>query len=123
MSEQPRPSRRGPILVGALIAAPAIGLLVFALLAGLRTETIVIEVPAGTAERIAAGEDVELLPRVLEVSVGDRLEIRNQDTVAHDVGPYAVEAGQTLQQSFSSPGTLEGTCTLHDSGEFTIVVR
>jgi plastocyanin len=117
------PSRRGPLLLVALIAAPAIVLLAFAALSSFRSETIVIEVPAGTAERIAAGEDVELLPRTLEVSVGDRLEVRNLDDVAHQVGPYDVAAGQTIEQTFSTPGTLEGLCTLHDSGRFTIVVR
>jgi plastocyanin len=117
------PSRRGPLLLIALIAAPAIVLLAFAALSSLRSETIEIEVPAGTAERIAAGEDVELLPRTLEVSVGDRLVVRNLDDVAHQVGPYDVAAGQTIEQAFSTPGTLEGLCTLHDSGHVTIVVR
>ncbi|MFW5833893.1 MAG: hypothetical protein ACOCYE_07330, partial [Pseudomonadota bacterium] len=33
----------------------------------------------------------------LEVTVGDRIEINNRDEVPHQVGPYTVAAGQSLQ--------------------------
>jgi plastocyanin len=114
--------RRGQILAGSAAVA-AIVLLVIAVTATLGSEEILVEVPAGTAERMAAGEEIELLPRTLRVSVGDRLRIVNHDDQAHEVGPYAVAAGQTLEQTFTSPGTLEGLCTLHPSGAITIEVR
>jgi plastocyanin len=101
----------------------AVVVLVLVVLPELGSETIVVEVAAGTAERLAAGEEVDLLPRTLEVSVGDRLEIANRDDVVHEVGPYTVAAGQTLRQTFTTVGTLEGACTLHPSGAITIVVR
>jgi plastocyanin len=117
-----RRARRGPILAG-VAAVAAVVLLVVAVTATLGSEEILVEVPAGTAERMAAGEEVELLPRTLRVSVGDRLRIVNHDDEAHEVGPYAVAPGQTLEQTFTSPGTLEGLCTLHPSGAITIEVR
>jgi plastocyanin len=117
------PAQRARWVLVALIAIPAIVLIGFAASSALRSETIVVDVAPGTAARIAAGERVELLPRTLEVSVGDRLEVHNRDTVAHQVGPYDVAAGQTLAQTFTTPGTLEGLCTLHESGQVTIVVR
>ena len=123
MTNPPSTPRKRSLLLVALVATPALVLLAVALIASLRSELIVVEVPAGTAERIAAGEEVELLPRTLEVSVGDTLEIHNLDDTPHDVGPYSVAAGQTLRQTFTSPGTLQGLCTLHPSGEITIVVR
>lgn len=107
----------------ALLAVPAIALVGLAASSALRSETIVVDVPPGTAERLAAGERVELLPRTLQVSVGDRLEIHNRDEVVHQVGPYDVAAGQSLAQTFTTPGTLEGLCTLHESGQVTIVIR
>ena len=103
-----------------LAGAGTVGLAVRSLLA---TEEIRVEVAAGTAERLAAGEPVELLPRTLEVQVGDRLEIVNHDTVTHEVGPYVVAPGQTLRQTFTSAGVLEGACTLHPSGAIRIIVR
>ena len=64
-----------------------------------------------------------LFPRRLEVAVGDRLIIANEDVVTHQVGPYVVGSGQRIDQTFSTVGSIEGICTLHPSGEVTIVVR
>jgi plastocyanin len=121
--DDPHTRGRGRWVLVALVAAPALALIVAAVVGMLRTEQIVVEVPLGTSARIDAGEEVTLLPRTLEVSVGDSLEIRNLDVVTHEVGPYVVGAGQTLRQTFSAPGTIQGMCTLHPSGEITIVVR
>jgi plastocyanin len=123
MNEARPRSLRGTLLLAALVATPAVLLVIVVLVSTLRSELIVVEVPAGTAERIEAGEPVELLPRTLEVSVGDTLEIRNLDDASHEVGPYFVAAGQTVRQTFTAPGTIQGMCTLHPSGEITIVVR
>ena len=114
--------RRGLLAVLAVAGVAVVALLVLALTSAASTETIEVVVPAGTIDRIESGEPVELLPRVLRVEVGDRLVIRNHDAVAHQVGPYTVAAGQVLSQHFTTPGTIEGLCTLHPSGEIAIVV-
>ncbi len=114
---------RWRLLAAAVLGLVAVAVLVVVALPGLGSDTIVVEVAPGTAERLQAGEDVDLLPRTLEVAVGDRLEIVNRDGVVHEVGPYTVAAGQTLRQTFTSVGTLEGACTLHPDGAITIVVR
>jgi plastocyanin len=121
----PRPGRRPPALrwLGAVAVSIVAIVLAITIIDSLSTETLTVEVPAGTGARIDTGETIELLPRTLDVSVGDRLEIRNLDDRAHAVGPYTVAAGQTLRQTFTSPGTLEGACTLHPSGTITIRVR
>jgi plastocyanin len=80
-------------------------------------------VPAGTQERIDAGEEISLFPQNLEVRVGDRLVIDNQDNTTHQVGPYVVGAGQRIEQAFAVPGKIEGFCTLHPSGQVSIIVR
>ncbi len=116
-------NRRLITALTALVVVVALALLVSALMSALGSEELVVEVPPGTAERMAAGEQIELLPRTLEVGVGDRLVVVNRDEVTHEVGPYTVAAGQTLAQTFTSPGTIEGLCTLHPSGAITIVVR
>lgn len=118
-----RRGSRGLLLPLAFVLVPLAVLLLVIALGSLRAEHLVVEVPLGTAARLAAGENVELLPQRLELKVGDRLEIRNHDTEAHEVGPYTVPAGQTLVQSFSSPGVLQGACSLHPDGEVVIVVR
>lgn len=87
------------------------------------SQTISISVPDGTQDRMNAGEEIVLFPRRLEVGVGDRIVIENSDTSSHQVGPYVVGAGQRVVQTFSTTGIIEGICTLHPSGEVTIVVR
>jgi len=122
-TQSDRTGGRGLLLPLAFVVGPAVVLLLVLAVAGLRSEHLVVEVPLGTAARIAAGETVELLPSRLEFEVGDTLEIRNPDVEAHDVGPYTVAAGQSLTQTFATPGVLQGICTLHPDGEVTIVVR
>lgn len=85
---------------------------------GGRTHTFVV--PAGTGERLDRGENVEIVPRTLEVKVGDSLVIRNEDSRTHTVGPVVVRAGETAEQNFTRPGVVEGECTVHPDDKFTI---
>ena len=87
------------------------------------SQTLNISVPAGTQAQMDGGEEIVLFPRRLEVGVGDRIVIENDDTSSHQVGPYVVGPGQRIVQTFSTTGIIEGLCTLHPSGEVTIVVR
>lgn len=79
-------------------------------------------IPLGTAGRIAAGEDVEIVPTELIVEVGDAIRIVNDDTEDHIVGVFFVAAGETLTQRFNNAAVLEGECTVHPSGAFTLRV-
>jgi len=119
-----RPSTVVLLLTGA-IALLSIGLLVgmYVVPRAAATQSIEILVPEGTQARMDAGEEIVLFPRRLEVGVGDRILIKNDDSASHQVGPYIVGSGQQIVQTFSSPGIIEGICTLHPSGEVTIVVR
>ena len=80
-------------------------------------------IPIGTNNRIAGGEDVAIVPRVLNVKVGDRIRIENQDDYGAQVGIFNVGAGETVTMEFTTPGRLEGACDVHPSGTFTINVR
>lgn len=79
-------------------------------------------IPPGTAARIDAGEDVEIVPAELVVEVGDALRIVNEDSTDHIVGVFFVAAGETLTQRFNSEAVLEGECSVHPSGAFTLRV-
>jgi hypothetical protein len=80
-------------------------------------------IPPGTAGRIAAGDDVEIVPAELVVKVGDAIRIVNDDTEDHIVGVFFVAAGETLTQRFKSAAVLEGECSVHPSGAFTLRVE
>jgi len=80
-------------------------------------------IPPGTADRIAAGQVVEIVPAELVVKVGDAIRIVNNDTEDHIVGVFFVASGETLTQRFNSEGVLEGECSVHPSGAFTLRVE
>lgn len=80
-------------------------------------------IPDGTAQRVAAGEVVEIVPERLVVDVGDTVRVRNEDVEASNVGIFYVRPGETVTMRFSSPGRLEGVCDVHPSGQFVIDVR
>jgi hypothetical protein len=79
-------------------------------------------VPLGTGDRIDAGEEVEIVPRKLEVKVGDSIRIVNDDVQGVNVGIFWVPAGRTATMEFTTPGTLTGECDVHPDGAFTIEV-
>ena len=56
--------------------------------------TIELVIPEGTAARVAAGEDPPDIPAEMSFVLGDVLVLRNEDTVAHTLGPlYAPAKG------------------------------
>jgi len=79
-------------------------------------------IPLGTAERIDAGEEVEIVPAELTVQVGDAVRIVNNDVEDHVVGVFFVGAGETLTQRFNKVAVLEYQCDVHPSGTFTLRV-
>lgn len=79
-------------------------------------------IPAGSGARIDAGEQLEIIPAELVVRVGESIRIVNEDDRGHVVGIFYVGAGETLVQSFTSPGELSGDCSVHPSGQFTLRV-
>lgn len=79
-------------------------------------------IPAGTGDRIAAGEVIDVVPAALTVRVGEAIRIVNDDDRGHQVGVFYVGAGESLTQRFNSPGSLTDECDVHSSGAFTLVV-
>jgi hypothetical protein len=81
------------------------------------------EIPAGAGDAFDRGEPLEILPGEMRVSVGEVIEIVNQDGRGHLVGPFYVGAGETLRQRFASPGEFIGVCTVHPSGRLALRVE
>ncbi len=80
-------------------------------------------IPDGTAARISSGEPVEILPAQLDVSVGEVIQIVNEDKEGHFVGIFYVGAGETVTQRFASAGEFIGQCSVHPSGQLTLTVH
>ncbi len=85
--------------------------------------TIVVDVPRGTAARIARGEPVNIVGDRIEARVGDRLRLVNHDSRSHMIGPFLVGPGQRVESLLARAGSYEGECSLHrDRRKVTIVV-
>ncbi len=121
-------SRRGPwiLVLSALVLLSACGadrdgaLVIDDASAGPADYAYLI--PAGTGDRIRAGDDVEILPNNLEVRVGEKIRIVNEDAEGHFVGIFYVGPGETVTQRFASAGEFAGLCTIHPSGTLTLRV-
>lgn len=86
---------------------------------------LVYVIPAGSAARQAAGEEVTVLPQTIEVRLSehDTLVIRNDDTQTVTIGPFRIEPGQRFVQRYYNPGVFELDCTVHISQQLKIVVK
>lgn len=65
-------------------------------------------IPAGTAARLKADEEVDVIPAAIEVRVGDKIRVRNDDSEFARLGIFDVRAGETVTMTFNTPGKMEG---------------
>lgn len=79
-------------------------------------------VPFGTGNRLDSGFTVDIMPQTLDVKVGESIRIVNDDIRDFMVGPFFVQAGQTLAMRFTHAGVLSGVCQINPGGEFVITV-
>ena len=79
-------------------------------------------IPFGTGVSLDKGEEIEIVPQVLDVKIGERIRVVNDDVRGAAVGIFWVPAGRTVAMEFTTTGTLTGECDVHPSGEFTINV-
>lgn len=79
-------------------------------------------IPEGAGDAIEAGEPLEILPAAIDARVGQTIRIVNDDIRGHNVGIWFVDAGETLTQTFTSPGELIGQCSVHPSGQIRVTV-
>ncbi len=85
-------------------------------------EQHVITIPEGTAMRLSLGRDVDIIPANLDFRLRDQLTVINEDSTAHQIGPFVIPAGDRLDTRFAEAATVEGFCSLHSSGRITINV-
>lgn len=82
---------------------------------------VALVIPAGTADRVAAGE-ASGLPPELRLTEGDRLVIVNEDVAAHVIGGWRVAPGTTFTVIADGPASSVFACTIHPSGNLGFVV-
>ncbi len=108
------------VLVALVVAADIGAVKIHSARNAPKTYSYVVE--KGTAARAASGEVIKVLPSKLELSVGDRLVIKNEDSKDFIVGPYKVLSGETLEQTFRTPGSIAGACGLTPTDDISITI-
>jgi hypothetical protein len=82
-------------------------------------------IPKGTWARRMAGENIDVLPSEIRLTLGvkDVLVLKNQDDVPQLFGPVLIMPGQTFQLPFQRASRYQFACSLHVSGQLDVVVE
>ncbi|HEY8509333.1 MAG TPA: hypothetical protein VIL32_13290 [Steroidobacteraceae bacterium] len=119
--------RIGWYAFAAIVGAGMLGTLVWAALTPVqfdsREEEFVI--PKGTWARRMSGEEVEILPSRIRLTLGirDVLLLRNMDDVPQVFGPALMMPGQSFRLPFEVASSYQFACTAHASGQMTVIVE
>jgi hypothetical protein len=117
-------SGRSAASVLALLLVVALAWAAFAPIATASREEL-FEIPRGTSARRMAGEELEILPRTISLTLGvtDVLVLRNRDDVPHVFGPALIMPGQSFSLPFGAASTYSFQCTAHADGQLSVIVE
>ncbi len=120
--------RRSVLIVVSVACASLLAVLIWAALTPLETPTSreqVFEIPQGTWARRMAGDQVEILPNTIRLTLGmkDVLLLRNRDDVPQTFGPALMMPGQSFRLPFEVASDYQFACTAHASGQMTVIVE
>ncbi len=83
---------------------------------------IVLTIPAGTAQLVARGQQPPSIPTNMDFVVGDRLTVKNEDSVTHKLGPFFIPANSSVQLTLSQSETVAYECTFQPGKYFGLNV-
>lgn len=86
-------------------------------------QTVELVIPAGTAERVAQGEAAPGIPEKMTFIVGDVLEVKNEDSVDHQLGPVWVPSGSTGKIVLKDANRYAYSCSFVPSRYLGLDVR
>jgi len=85
--------------------------------------TVQLVIPAGTAEKIGAGQPVPSIPEEMVFVIGDVLEVVNQDSTSHQLGPIWVPAGATGSLVMDKVDRVSYSCSFKTQKYLGLEVR
>ena len=86
-------------------------------------KSILLTIPAGTAEQVARGEQPPALPDKMVFVVGDILIVKNEDVADHQMGPLWIPAGASAHLALSTEENLAYECSFQTSKYIGLDVR
>jgi len=78
-------------------------------------QVIEIDIPAGTAAEVQAGQSDPSLPSSLTFVIGDRLLVKNNDSAVHTLGPLLIPPGTSGTMKLDSPDYSAVNCSFQPS--------
>jgi len=84
---------------------------------------IVLTIPAGTADQVARGEQPPSIPENMTFVVGDKLVVKNQDSVDHKLGPLWIPSHSSAQLSLDQEESLAFECSFQPGNYFGLDVH
>jgi hypothetical protein len=89
------------------------------------TRDKIFEIPKGTWARRMSGDNVQILPDHIRLTLGirDILVLHNHDDVPQIFGPTLLMPGQGFRLPFDRAAEYTFACTAHASGQMTIMVE
>jgi hypothetical protein len=84
---------------------------------------IVLTIPAGTADQVARGEQPLSIPQNMMFVVGDRLLVKNDDSVDHKLGPLWIPANSSAQLLLDQEESFAYECSFQPGNYFGLDVR
>ncbi len=108
------------------LAAVVVGTSIAVMLSWPRPAVDIRIPPGGLAQIHKSFGRVSALPETIVVAAGGRPRVRisNADSIAHRLGLFSADAGETVDYTLPQPGTYTGACSAHPTSEtLTFVVR
>lgn len=84
---------------------------------------IVLTIPAGTSVQVARGEQPPSIPENMTFVVGDRLTVKNEDSIDHKLGPLWIPAHSSAQLELDQEENLAFECSFQPGKYFGLDVR
>jgi hypothetical protein len=110
-----------------VLACGALAAVAWAALAPIGTDSRqqAYAIPKGTWARRMAGEKLDVLPQEIRLMIGvkDILVLNNEDDVPQMFGPVLIMPGQSFELPFRLASQYQFACSLHVSGQLTVVVE
>jgi hypothetical protein len=85
--------------------------------------TVELIIPAGTAERVAAGETPPGIPEEMIFVAGDTLLVKNEDNVTHQLDLLYIPAGASASMTLPEANDFAFSCSFSPNNYFNLTVR
>jgi len=86
-------------------------------------KTVSLVIPPGAAAQVAARQAVQGVPEEMVFVLGDVLEVKNEDSQAHNLGPLWIPPGGTARLVMENPNKYSYSCSFQPSQYLGLDVR